>query len=136
MDVHLWYSGFHCAHYPAISAAIIRRVYSALQADFGCPSLPSLNGTSRNFRVINVISRTTLAPRAALREGTEAAAIKANVGVIDIPIDDVGDCLTHLVFAQLIRKGTDVVKIAPFRAEQASDLSRTQFLAPFCTTQR
>src|SRR4029453_17245311 len=65
---------------------------AALQADLGGAALPRLDGAARHFfqrEIVGLAAQVVV--RAALGEGAEAAAEVADVGVVDVAVDDVGN---------------------------------------------
>ena len=73
-----------------IGCAGIFRVNAALQADLGGAARPGFLGATCDFRMVKIIGRAAQGfMRLALAEGAEAATIGADIGVIDVPIDDI-----------------------------------------------
>src|SRR6478752_8297554 len=63
---------------------------AALQAHFGCPAIPRLDGATRNFLEGKVIGRAAqILVRTAFRKGAELATEVADVCIIDIAVHDV-----------------------------------------------
>src|SRR5581483_11979584 len=99
------------------------RMDTPLEAYLRGASIGSLARAGGDFRQVEVVRRAAQIRRAAaLREGTEAAMIKADVGVVDIAIDDIAHDVANPVTAQLIRGLDDHIEIAAFGAEQADDI--------------
>ncbi len=70
------------------------RVDPALQADLGAAALPRLDGAPGDLvDAQKVGGAAEVLGELALREGAEAAAEVADVGVVDVPADDVGDAV-------------------------------------------
>ena len=59
---------------------------------------------------------------APLRERAEAAAIRADVCVVDVAVDDVADEITHGAFAQAVRSRANVLELGVSHTEQQLDL--------------
>ncbi len=64
--------------------------------------------------------------RLALGEGAEVAAIGADVGVVDVAVDDVADGVAARRSAQFIGRGDDAAVVGVARREQPHDLRRIQ----------
>src|SRR3954471_1889644 len=62
----------------------------------------------------------------ALREGAELAAIRADVRVVDVPINDIGDRVSDHVRSELIGRRANGSKVRARRLKEASDLSLGQ----------
>ncbi len=65
---------------------------AALQADFGCACGGGFYGATRYFPEVEVVSGAAqIRGAASFRERTKATVIQADVGVIDVAVDDIGD---------------------------------------------
>ena len=62
----------------------------------------------------------------ALGEGAELAAVGADVGVVDVAVDDVGDRVADAPGAQLIGCPADGREVRPPRIEQRHDVRLVQ----------
>ena len=59
---------------------------------------------------------------AALREGAELAAVSADVGVVDVAVDDVGDGVADAARAQRVGRAADGCEVVAARREQRDDV--------------
>ena len=93
-------------HRPAdleVGRAAVVGMDAALQAHLGRAALPGLAGAARDLGEVEVVGRPAqMLGEPALGEGAEAAAEVADVGVVDVAVDDVGDPLAADLLAQLV----------------------------------
>ena len=107
MDVHLRRSVANGFHNVEISLAGVIGVNAALQTDLCGAQRGGLCHTTMELVSINIIGRTTRRHfTTALGKRAEATAVLTHVGVIDVAVDDIADCVTHLALAQLVRRLT------------------------------
>ena len=71
----------------------------------------------------------------ALGEGAELASVGADVGVVDVAVDDVGDRVADAPGAQLVRRPADSREVRPARVEQYYDIRLVQALSLRDTSQ-
>src|SRR5215470_5902731 len=83
---------------------------SALQTDFRCAPLPCLLGSAGDFLKREIIGPTSqMVMKFTLGKCAEATGIAANIGIIDIAIDNVGhNVATHLC-SQFVGCSADLV---------------------------
>ena len=114
-----------------ICLAGIVRMDAALHADFGRAALPRLLRAARDL-----VEREIVGPAAqilaelALREGAELAAEVADVGVVDVAVDDIasrGRC-TFLARSASAASQT-AMKVVAARREQIGDVGFGQAIA-------
>jgi hypothetical protein len=88
---------------------------TALQAHFRCPAIPRFNRAALDFFNIEIVRRAAqILVRAAFREGAELAPEMADVGVIDVAVDDIADGVAVDASWQcMVRCGELVVRRAP-----------------------
>src|SRR5208283_4206490 len=84
-----------------VSVAREARMDAPLQAYFGRARGRRLNRAARHFVEFEIVcgAPQILGP-AALRERAETAMVEADVGVVDVSIDDVGDRVAHRLATQ------------------------------------
>ncbi len=98
------------------------RVDASLQANLRGAALPRLDRAAHDLRDVEQIgSLGTFVLSRALRERAEGAAVAADIGVIDVAVDDVGRDVAVGPGAQLIGRLADAVKIVAARIEQRGD---------------
>src|SRR3546814_3231042 len=97
MRISDWSSGVcssdlraHRAQHVQIGVAVIVGMNAALQADLGRTPISGLRGAPPHLLEIEHIGWTAQVLRRPFRKGAEAAFVKADIGVIDIAVDDVG----------------------------------------------
>ena len=123
VDVDAGYRLLDRAHDAGVVVARERRMDPALQADLGRASLPRLARTADDLLERDEIRRAAQVPRELpLREGAEPTAEVADVGVLDVPGDDVRDLVPAGLAAEPVRGGEDAVQLVPARLEQAGEL--------------
>ena len=75
-----------------IGVAGVAGMDAALQADLGGAALPGLARARRDLVEVEIVGLVAVAEAVpALGEGAELAAVGADVGVVDVAVDDVGD---------------------------------------------
>ena len=110
-----------------IGLAGVVRMDAALKAHLGRASLPRLGRAAHDFLERKVIGRAAQRlMRLALGEGAERAAIGADVGVVDVAVDDVADDVAARRPAKLIGCGDNAAVIGVARREQPHDLRLIQ----------
>src|SRR5205807_1573082 len=115
--------------------AVERRVDPALQADFGRAAFPCLDAAADDLLVRNQVRLAAQVRRQlALRERAEAAAEVADVRVLDVPRDDVGDRVADHLAPETVGVRTDTLPLLPARAEQPLDLVLRELVT--CTTRQ
>src|SRR5882672_9044817 len=55
--------------------------------------------------------------------------VQTDVGVVDVPIDDVGDGVADRLLTQLVRRKDDRIEITAFDAKEANDVRFDQRMA-------
>ena len=120
MNMNLGRHLLYGAHNIDVCLPRVIRVDATLQADLRSTELNRLEHPAPQFLAIDVISLT---PRCnlttAFGKSTELATVLADVGVIDIAVDHVGNLLTDLPLAKLIRCLTEGIDVGAARAKQA-----------------
>ena len=98
---------------------------AALQADFRRAAIPRLDRAARDFLDGEIVGRAAqILVRAALREGAELAPEVADVGVVDVAVDDVAHDVAADRAAQRVGGLRDVPVVGVARREQAHDVGR------------
>ena len=111
------------AHHARVVVTRERRVDPALQADLGRAALPRLLGSTHDLLERHEIRRPAQVRRELpLRERAEAAAEVADVRVLDVPRDDVGDLVAADLAAKRVGGGADASSLLPARLEEPRDL--------------
>src|SRR3972149_1683312 len=102
-----------------VGPAGVARMDAALHADLGCAAIPCLAPAARDLIEVKVVSRAAQGiAELAFGKCAELAAITADVGVIDVAIDDVGNCVAIDARAQRIGCGAYGVVFGASRLEQ------------------
>ena len=110
-----------------IGLAGVIRMDAALKADFSGASLPCLDRAAHDFLKREVVRRAAQRlMRLSLGKGAELATVVADIGVVDIAIDDVADDVAARCAAKLIGRGNDAAVIGVARREQPHDVGRIQ----------
>ena len=110
-----------------IGLAGVIRMDAALKAYLGRASLPRLGRAAHDFLEREVIGRAAQRlMRLALGEGAELATIGADVGIVDVAVDDVADDVAARRPAKLVGCGDDAAVVGVARREQPHDLRRIQ----------
>src|SRR5262249_481199 len=103
------------------------RMNPTLKAHLRGTGLRRFDRAPRNLFKIEIVRRSPQIGRSTtFGERAEAAVIEADVGVVDIPIDDVGHRLAHRLLAELIGGGNDFVEVPSFSAEEPYDVILAQ----------
>ena len=130
MDVEAGYRLFDGAAQGEVGGAGVFRVDAALQADFGGAALPGLLAAPDDLVHVEVVGAAAqILAELALREGAELAAEIADVGVVDVAGDDIGDGVAVDGAPQIIGGGADSVEFLAARFEQPDDVGFRQRLA-------
>ncbi len=133
VHVHPWHGFLHRADDTQVGLPREARMNASLQADLGRTGRRSLDRAARDLVELEVISRSAqIRGPAALRKRTETAVVQADVGVVDIPVYDVGDRVADRFLAQLIRRGDDLIEVAAFHAEETHDVCLVQRMSSAC----
>src|SRR6185312_16610311 len=79
------------------------RVNPALEANFRRTGGSGFGCAARYFVEVEIVGGPTqVGPTAALGEGAEATMVEADVGVVDVPVDDVGHGRAYRLLAELV----------------------------------
>src|SRR5579863_963280 len=98
---------------------------AALKAYLGGASLPRLDRAADDFLKGEVIGRAAQRlMRLTFGKGAELAAVVANIGVVDVAVDDVADNVAARRPAKLIGRGNDAAVVGVARREQPHDIQR------------
>src|SRR5262249_1102541 len=90
MDMHPRHGGTNGADDVDVGLSRVFRMDAALQADLGGTARPGLRASSRDLREVEIVRLAAQRlVRLVLRERAEPAAIAADIGVIDVAVDDV-----------------------------------------------
>src|SRR6185295_87209 len=103
---------------------------AALQAHLGGAPLPDIPRARRDLveaAVVGLLAR--LEAVAALGEGAEPAAVGADVGVVDVAVDDVGHGLPAARGPERVGGAAHRGEVAPARLEQPRDLGFAEAFA-------
>ena len=104
---------------------------AALETHFRRPALPRLLHAARDFLEREVVrAAAQVVVQLAFGKGAEAACVAADVGVVDVAVDDVGDDVAVRLRAQRIGGGADFVDLGSARRKQPHDGVRRQALVP------
>ncbi len=95
------------------------RVDAALHADLGGPDVP---GLARPVGDLVEGERVGVGVGAALGEGAEPAAGVADVGEVDVPVDDVGDVVPDGVAADVVGQRADRVELGAVGGDERQGL--------------
>ena len=114
-----------------IGVAGVLGVDAALHAYLGGAASPCLGTTTRDLVEVEVVGCTSqILAELALGEGAELTLEVADVGVVDIAIDDIGDLVAIDLAAQRVGRSHDGHEVVTPRGEQFSDLRLVERLAP------
>ena len=99
------------------------RMDAALQADFGAAALPGLLATADNLvERDEVRGAAQVGRQLPLGKGAEAAAEVADVRVVDVPCDDVGDGVAADLTAQGVGGLNDCGEVVTAGSEELCNL--------------
>src|SRR5271166_2331543 len=128
--MHIWDRRLDGAANPEIGLAGVLRMDASLQAYLGRASLPCLARAAHDFLESEVVGRAAQRlMRLALGKGAELATIVADIGIVDVAIDDVSDSVAAPCPAKLIGCSNDAAVVGVARREQPHDLRRIQAVA-------
>ncbi len=122
VHVHRRHRPLHRAQDGEIGLAGEIRMDAALHAHFGGAALPGFHRAAGDLVEIELIgpaAQMLIGP--PLGEGAEAAAIGADIGVVDVAGDDIGDIVPRHLAAQLVRRLADELRLRAPRLEQPDD---------------
>jgi hypothetical protein len=95
VDVHLGHVGLDRLHHLAVEVPGEFGVDPALQSHLGGAPVPRLPGQADDLVEPHQVGLSTQIERlGSFRESTEPALEIAQVGVVDVPVDDIGDGVT------------------------------------------
>ena len=104
---------------------------AALQADFGRAALPGLAAAALDLVELEIVRPAAqVVAELAFGEGAELAAEVADVGVVDVAVDDVGDAVAARFGAQRVGGGADGVEIRSPRAANSATISLSPSARP------
>ena len=110
-----------------IGLAGIIRMYAPLQANLGRAFLPGLGDAPLDFSQGQVIAALAqVLSHAPLGKGAETAAEIADIGVVDVPVDNVSNRITVDLTAQFVGCLPDLDIIRSACVEQACNLGFSQ----------
>ncbi len=136
MDVDTGSCGLRSTADVEIGLAREARMDAALQADLGRPAVPGFRGTAGYFvQVDDIRGPAQVIARLALGKGAERAVIEADVGVVDIPGDDVGDGVADLDTAQFVGGLADSLEVGVAGPEERYHVVFRQPPAVACPVQ-
>src|SRR3546814_10614166 len=95
---------------------------AALQADLGRTPISGLRGAPPHLLEIEHIGWTAQVLRRPFRKGAEAAFVKADIGVIDIAVDDVGHRIANHLPPQFVGRTGDECNVGSVGFEQPDDV--------------
>ena len=100
---------------------------AALQAHLGGAAIPRFPRAAHDFVQVEVVRRAAQRlVRLALGERAELAAVVADVGVVDVAVDDVAHDVAADRLAQRIGRGDDMLVVGVARGEQPDDFGFVQ----------
>src|SRR3984893_10307336 len=104
---------------------------AALHANFGGAARPSLGGATAHFIERQIVRlAANRSRRLSLGERTEGTFVFADIGVVDVTIDDVADRIATDFLPERVSRAGDFTDFAMARAEQALDRRNVEpFLA-------
>ena len=127
MHVHLRHGLLHGMHDVDVGGAGVLGVDAALHAHFGAASGPGFAHAALDFLRAQVVGAAAQVFRQlALGEGAELALEVADVGVVDVAVDDVGDAIAVAFLPQPIGGLHDGIEVVAPGADQAHDLGFRQ----------
>ena len=130
VHVHLGNGPLDRRHDARVVVARERRVDAALKAYLGRPALPRLAHPPDDLLLGNEIRRAAQVRRElALRERAESAAEVADVRVLDVARDDVGDLVAAHLAAQCVRRREDPLALPAPRGEEPNELLLPELVA-------
>ena len=113
-----------------IGLAGVLRMDAALKTYLGGASLPCLGRAAHDFLEREVIGRAAQRlMRLALGKGAELATIVADVGIVDVAVDDVADGIAGHCPAKSVGRADDASVVGVARREQPHDVRRIQAVA-------
>jgi len=130
MNVHAGNGGAYCATYLHISIAGEARVDAALHAHFGRAALPGFARAVGDLVQREIVGAPAqVLAHLAFRERAELTFERADIGVVDVARDDVGNDIAANVPSQRIRRRTDRGKLVAARLKQTHDVALGQHAA-------
>ncbi len=130
VHVHLRHRVLDRAHDRLVVVAVERRMDPALQAHLGRAAIPRLDDAARDLVERHEERRPAQVRRElALRERAEAAAEVADVRVLDVARDDVGDVVAAHLAPQPVGGREHALALLAARAEEARDLVLAELVA-------
>src|SRR6266852_4053323 len=106
MKVHLRDRRLDGAANAEIGLAGVFRMDATLEAYFGSASLPCLGRAAHDFLKGEVIGRAAQRlMRLTLGKGAELATIVADIGIVDVAVDDIADGIAARCPAKFIGRG-------------------------------
>ena len=123
VDVHVGRRFLHRAAEVEIGLAGVVGVDAALHADFGGAALPGLDHAALHLVEPEVVGLAAqVLGQLALGEGAELALEVADVGVVDVAVDDVGDDVAARLAPQRVGGAHHRFEVGAAGAEERRDL--------------
>ena len=132
VHVDLGLRGLHGAQDVEVPLAGEARVDAALQTDLSAAALPRLDRAPRDLVDVEQVGRTAqILGEAPLRERAEAALEVADVGVVDVPADDVRDVVAGALPAALVGELDEARELGATRGQECLGVLELQDLLCF-----
>ena len=127
MHVHVRCRRLHRLDDGEIGVAGVAGLDAALQAHLGGAARPGFRRARRDLGHVEIVGLVAMAEVVpALGEGAELAAVGADVGVVDVAIDDVGHGVADALGAQCVGRPADGGEVRAARVEQRDDVGLVQ----------
>ena len=118
-----------------IGVAVIVGMDAPLQADFGGAAIPCFGRAPSNLGIVEPVGGAAHRLRTALRKGAEAAFVEADIGVVDVAIDGIGQRVADSLLPQPVGLGDDGSKVVAIGIEQGDDVTLAQARTSFGVAQ-
>ena len=127
VNVHVGRRRLHRAGYRDVGLAGVIGMDAALETDLGRAPIPGLAHAPRNLFEVEVVGRSAQpCARPSLGESAEPAGVRADVGVVDVAVDDIGDGISGDLAPHRVRRFHDRIEPAAARGEKVGDLAVVQ----------
>ena len=137
VDVQLRQRRADRPHEVEVPGAGEARVDAALQADLRRAAIPRLLAAADDLVDAEQVGRAAQVGRQpALRERAEAAAEVADVGVVDVPADDVGDGVARALGAPRVGRLREQLHLGSACGEQRLGAGLVEVVAPLAAAER
>ena len=118
VDMNIGRGFTHGLQHRQIGVAVIVGMDAPLQADFGRAAIPGFRRAPSDLGIVEPVGGAAHRLRTALGKGAEAAFVEADIGVVDVAVDGIGQSVADILLPQPVGLRDDGGKVMALRIEQ------------------